>query len=260
MRFVITAVTDKGDYKRVNQDSCAAAVGRARGGDSAFAIVCDGVGSLERSEIASAYVVKRFTEWFDTKYAFIVDTANEDEFCSRLYEIWRTLVEEINTGVYSYAAEHGMKLGTTLSCVLVRNGYYYIMHIGDSRIYSLTDELRQLTGDHTLTEREIEKGNLTPEAAKTDKRRHVLMRCIGSQERVRGDFFTGKITAPAKLLVCSDGFRDKISEEQLYKMLYGSKTVKKEKITKGAEKVISHVRKNSEKDNITAAIIEICEE
>ena len=75
-----------------------------------------------------------------------------------------------------------------------------------------------------------------------------------------GRFFTGGIAAPAKILVCSDGFRDKITEEQIYKMLYGNKTVKQEKITKGAEKVISYVRKNGEKDNITAVIIEICEE
>ena len=260
MRFIITAVTDKGDFKRVNQDSAAAAVGRSVNGESAFAIVCDGVGSFERSEVASAYVVKRFIDWYDNLYVNTDNIADEDTFCNVLYETWRKLVEEINEGVYTYAAGHGMKLGTTMSCVLVRNGYYYIMHIGDSRVYSLTDGIKQITEDHTLTEREVSNGTLTAEAAKTDKRRHVLTRCIGSRERVRGDFFTGGIAAPAKILVCSDGFRDKITEEQIYKMLYGNKTVKKEKITKGAEKVISYVRKNGEKDNITAVIIEICEE
>lgn len=260
MRFVIAAITDKGEFKRVNQDSAAAAIGCSGIGMSAFAIVCDGVGSLERSEVASSYAVKRFIGWFDDSYADIADMNDEDEFCSLLYEKWRGLLDNINSGIYNYAKKHSMKLGTTLSCVLVRNGCYYVMQVGDSRVYCLTDRIKLITTDHTVAEQEIEKGRLDPQTAKTDKRRHILTRCIGTRERVRADFFTDKIEAPAKLLVCSDGFRDKITETQLYKALCENKTVKKERLERVAEKVIGSVRRKKEKDNITAAIIEICEE
>ena len=79
---------------------------------------------------------------------------------------------------------------------------YYIIHVGDSRVYELTDKMEQLTQDQTLVAREIAAGRLTPEQAETDSRRSILLQCIGASPVVEPDFIRGYITQNASYLLC----------------------------------------------------------
>lgn len=67
----------------------------------------------------------------------------------------------------TYGKENQLQLGTTVSAILLKdNGQYVFGHVGDTRIYTLSDTLQQLTEDHTFIAREIKRGNMTPESAK----------------------------------------------------------------------------------------------
>ena len=104
--------------------------------------------------------------------------------------------------------------------------FMIIIHIGDTRIYKLGRGIHQLTTDHTVAQREIEEGISTCEKMKKDRKRHILTRCLGTQERVKPDFYFGDICGEEKYLLCSDGFRDRISEEGIYEGLFKNKFVK----------------------------------
>ena len=260
MNVVIGALSDIGTHKAVNQDAAAAAVSHSGIGRSAFAIVCDGVGSYSKSEMASSYAVNRFINWFCEDYRRIADIADEESFCSDLYECWHNMLYGINAEIYSYYEKYGSKLGTTLSCLLVRNGKFYIFHVGDTRIYSLDEGVKCLTVDHTVAQKEIDSGIATPEQMANDRKRHILTKCVGSRERVKPDFYSGDTAGNVKYLLCSDGFRDRIGEDRLYERLYKNKPVKKKKLEKAIEEVISSVKKAGEKDNITAIIVQISED
>ena len=257
MNVWIEAVSDVGIKKTVNQDAAAAAVARSAAGKTAFAIVCDGVGSYSKSEMASSYAVNRFISWFCEEYRNIADIPDEESFCSELYECWHNMLYKINAEIYSFYQNDGNKLGTTLSCILIRCGKYYILHVGDTRIYRLKDKLLQLTTDHTVAQREIDEGISTPEQMKKDRKRHILTKCVGSKERVKPDFLFGDCEGEEKYLICSDGFRDRISDKKLYERLYENKFVKGKKLLGAAKDIIRSVERVGEKDNITAVIIEI---
>ena len=260
MNVVIEAVSDVGTKKTVNQDAAAAAVSRSAIGRTAFAIVCDGVGSCSKSEMASSFSVNKFINWFREDYKQIADILDEEEFCSGLYEHWYNMLYSINAQLYSYYEKNGSKLGTTLSSILIRDGKYYIIHIGDTRIYKLDRGIHQLTTDHTVAQREIEEGISTYEKMKKDRKRHILTRCLGTQERVKPDFYFGDTCGEEKYLLCSDGFRDRISEEGIYEGFFKNKFVKRRKLFKAASSIAEKVKRIGEKDNITAVIIEISEE
>lgn len=56
------------------------------------------------------------------------------------------------------------------------------VHVGDTRLYHIGNKLEQLTYDQTFIAREIRKGTMTAEQAKTDKRRNMLLQCVGASE------------------------------------------------------------------------------
>lgn len=82
-------------------------------------------------------------------------------------------------------------MGTTVVALLVTQKAYYIINVGDSRIYSLSDHIERLTTDQTYVQREIMNGNMTQEQAMKDPRRNVLLQCVGASAEVKPEYRTG---------------------------------------------------------------------
>ena len=84
-----------------------------------------------------------------------------------------------------------------------------IVHVGDSRVYQIDSALNQLTTDQTFVAREVSKGNMTIEQAKVDKRRNLLLQCVGASKVVEPQVLLGT-TKKGAYMLCSDGFRHEI--------------------------------------------------
>ena len=154
-----------------------------------------------------------------------------------------------------YGADNNIMLGTTVSALLIYGDEFYIVHVGDSRVYELRDSVRILTRDQTFVAREIAAGRMTPEEAKTDPRRSVLLQCVGASAEVKPDFLKGKTQRNAIYLICSDGFRHQISEEEILDKL-GPNAIKSDEDMKyGCVYLTEMVKNRKETDNITVAVI-----
>ena len=73
-------------------------------------------------------------------------------------------------------------MGTTAAVLLLAQHRYFILNIGDSRVYELTDRVWQMTKDQTFIQREMDMGRMTPEEARKDSRRNVLLQCVGASD------------------------------------------------------------------------------
>ena len=145
-------------------------------------------------------------------------------------------------------------MGTTFSGILFVNNEYVLVHVGDSRIYHLDSELIQLTNDHTFVAREISRGTLTVEQAKTDKRRNLLLQCIGASQNVEPQVVCGK-TQKGAYMLCSDGFRHEISESEIYESLNPVNLINKDAMHNNTKYLIKQVKKRDERDNISVILI-----
>ena len=67
MNFLISANTDIGTLKKTNQDSVLIKKIHTCQGEMVFAVLCDGMGGLEKGEVASAAVVRAFEQWVNTE-------------------------------------------------------------------------------------------------------------------------------------------------------------------------------------------------
>ena len=105
---------------------------------------------------------------------------------------------------------------TTLTMVLVEESIAHFSHIGDSRLYLYRDgRLRRLTRDHTVVQKEIDAGRLTPELAKLAPSRDVLTQSIGAQGAIEPVTSTRPIETDDVLLLCTDGLTDSVDDNQM---------------------------------------------
>ena len=253
MRFSAVYNTDVGIKKKTNQDSLAIKIAETPDGQALFSLVCDGMGGLAKGEVASKEVICAFCDWFDQQFAEMVKNESFSE--GALKYQWLHLAVDMNEKIKAYGEHNGIMLGTTISAILMYRGRYYIVHVGDSRIYQMSSTVQQLTADQTLVAREIAAGRLTPEQAETDSRRSVLLQCIGASPVVEPDFVAGDIQAGATYMICSDGFRHKISNDEIMSKIGPAACGTEAEMEDGCKFLTELVKYRKETDNITVVLI-----
>ncbi len=253
MEYIAAYHTDVGISKKTNQDSLAIKVVETQKGKVAFAIVCDGMGGLSKGELASKEVIMAFSDWFDNT---LVDDINKDGLNEeRLVSQWNNIIQTQNKRLGEYGEKNNIMLGTTVSAILLYENDYYIVHVGDSRVYCLTDKVLQLTKDQTFIAREIAAGRMTVEQSKTDPRRSVLLQCVGASQVVEPEFVKGHALENAVYMLCSDGFRHQISEQEMMEKIGPSIVKTEQDIEFGCRYLTETVKNRKETDNITVAVV-----
>ena len=246
--------TDVGIRKEINQDSALLIQADSSYGPLLMAAICDGMGGLSKGEVASACVIERLKEWFMQELPRLLMQA---EFQAALYHSWNSLIEEQNRIIASYGRQHRLSLGTTVVILLLIGDAYYIMHVGDSRIYLLSDQAYQLTHDQTLAQKAVDDGRMTQEEARRDSRRNVLLQCVGASEQVTPEMLLGETASDTGYLLCCDGFCHEISPEEIYGKLSVSSAPSQQQMQQGLQELVELNKTRQEKDNITALLIHI---
>lgn len=254
MKFTYSCQTDIGTTRTVNQDSLLVKYACIENRNVLLSAVCDGVGGLSQGEAVSRKTAELLDSWFNYELPQIMREGMRDDLI--LYRC-RELISDINKEVYYWNQRRGESGGTTLSMFLAWDYHYLIGHVGDSRIFEIGRDSRQLTKDHSWVALQVDMGYMTEEEAEADSRQNVILRCIGTAPEVEADFIRGEIHSPAVYVLCTDGFWHHnplkelelcfpmdamVYEEQLKQILYGR---------------INRVKECGETDNITAVAIAI---
>lgn len=250
MRFMATADTDKGIVRDTNQDSLMIKHGQYAGGEIVLAAVCDGMGGLSKGELASATVIREFSRWFCEELPYELENLD----LQVVGEKWSLLLHELNHRIFAYGQQRHLTMGTTFTGILIVHDKYVIAHVGDTRVYHIGSTLRQLTEDQTYVSREIKRGRMTAEQAKTDKRRNMLLQCVGASQQLEPEIICGTCEKGA-YLICSDGFRHEITESEIYGSLNPVNFNSRETMHSNAKYLIELVKQRREKDNISLILI-----
>ena len=250
MRYTATADTDVGISKSTNQDSVLLKHASTDIGEVLMAIICDGMGGLSKGELASATVIREFSRWFDEDLPFELDSLDLQVIGGK----WSLMLKDLNLKILEYGNSFGGSLGTTFSGILFVGDQYVIAHVGDTRIYHIGSALNQLTTDQTFVAREISRGTMTPEQAKTDKRRNLLLQCVGASKTVEPQVICGTAEKGA-YMICSDGFRHEITAAEMYESLNPINFMNKNAMHSNAKYLIEQVKSRRERDNISVVLI-----
>lgn len=250
MRYIAALDTDVGIRKENNQDSLLLKHVVSEYGEICMAVLCDGMGGLAKGELASSSVIKLFSDWFDNSLPYEVAELDLNLIGYK----WDLMLRDINNKIMSYGQSMGIQLGTTFTGVLLSGDEYLIVHVGDTRVYEISNCIRQLTEDHTFIAREIKNGNMTYEEAIQDRRRNMLLQCIGASNMIQPQIIHGKAVEGVYLL-CSDGFRHEVTPDELFNAFIPMSMIDKFTIQNQIRSVIEVVKARRELDNISGIII-----
>ena len=167
MRFAATADTDIGISKNTNQDSVLIKHASYDGGEVLLAVICDGMGGLARGELASATVIRAFAKWFDEELPYELENVDLKVIGGK----WSLMLKDLNVHILEASKKYcrsGEAMGTTFTGILFVGDQYVIAHVGDTRVYQITSDMKQLTTDQTFVAREVSRGTMTLEQALQD--------------------------------------------------------------------------------------------
>lgn len=184
--------TNVGKERSENQDR----VTRAATPFGDLFVVADGVGGHQGGSEAAQMVVDGFARFLNSHGSQILADA--------LQAAVRTVSADLQQRSAADPALRGM--GSTVVLCVVKGDHATYAHAGDSRVYLMRDhKLTQLTRDHSVMERMISQGILTPAQAREHPDASVLTRAIGQSSEVSLDIAEIVLQPKDALLLCSDG-------------------------------------------------------
>ncbi len=252
LEYILSATTDIGISRKTNQDSFGVKLVDTKLGKIAFAVLCDGVGGLSSGEVASATMVDAFHKWVLNRLPLLCESDITD--CIIENE-WTNIILDCNEKIRSYGKNTSTSLGTTLTVLMITDTRYFIINIGDSRVYEVTDRAIPLTKDQTVVAKEVEKGILTEEQARTDPRKNILLQCVGASEIILPDMYFGDTKEEAVYMLCSDGFCNRITSEEIQIFLNPSVMYETMQMKQNMDTLIDFSKQRMEHDNMTAVSI-----
>lgn len=252
MNFLTAYHTDVGIKKNTNQDSLLIQQAQTDFGNVLLAVICDGMGGLAKGEVASACMIHAFADWFRLELPELLSAGLQPE---ALRTSWEQLVHNVDHKIAIYSDDHNVSMGTTCVAILIVSDTYYIMNIGDSRIYLISDNIYQLTKDQTYVQREIDAGRMTYEESLRDSQRNVLLQCVGASPVIEPDFFMGDVQINQCYMLCCDGFRHVVGAQEFFEALNPDVCVDPGIMQQKLIELTELNKQRRETDNITAVLI-----
>ena len=250
-RFEVGWVTDVGRARDHNEDA-ALVITAAHDGDQGpplfgLFVLADGMGGHRAGEVASS-LAARVTAHHVTRQSYLPSLLDRERDARQpaLTEVLVNAVQAAN----SVVSKEAPGSSTTLSCALVLGTQAYIAHVGDSRAYVMKEGiLEQITQDHSVVDRLVHAGQLTPDEAAVHPQKNVLYRAIGQSSVLEVDTHVRKIGPGEYLLLCSDGLWGLVDEEDMVDLIEGASSLQ------GAcEDLIAAANEAGGSDNITAIL------
>lgn len=186
-------------------------------------IVADGMGGLDRGDIASRMACERIRDHILKSTVEIESFRAQPTLSARdkVLSVLEAGVQLACSEIFALADQQaGRGMGTTLDILFMCDGVGFTAHVGDSRIYLFRNgKIHQLTEDHSLVQEKVKQGLLTREEARTAKRRNVITRAVGVLPNVKVDTLAFEIDVGDCFLLCSDGLHQYFSDVELEKAI-----------------------------------------
>lgn len=236
--LTVCSKTDVGRKRNINQDcvySCAVPIGSLPN----LFIVADGMGGHKAGDYASAYAVNAIEREVD---------ADEN---TEPGKIIMSAIECANAEIFEKAKEEDFAgMGTTVVVSTIIDSTLYVANVGDSRLYLIRDDIKQITKDHSLVEEMVRAGEIKRDDARFHPDKNIITRAVGAEPNVLVDFFDESLEEGDVILMCSDGLSNMIGDDDIFNIIKKQKNVKDM-----ADELVKVANHNGGKDNIGVVVV-----
>ena len=215
-------------------------------------LVADGVGGHRAGDQASALAIVAIQEFTLNSFKWFLGM-NAPE-AQRVLAQFQTALRLADTRILEEAAEHRelTGMGTTLTMAYHLGTQLCVVHVGASRAYIYRDDqLHQITHDHTLMADLVRSGAIKPEQAIDHPLRHVVTNVVGGHdEGVKVEAHTFEVQAGDRLLLCSDGLTEMVTNDAITAMLRAEPSPEH-----ACRALVARANESGGRDNITVVIV-----
>ncbi len=173
------------------------------------AIVADGLGGYDSGEVASRLATTTINNCLHNmplSESLLLDS-----------------VEKANMSILEQNQENKMK--TTISIVWIEENNCLFATVGDTRVYHFRNgTIKFQSTDHSVSQMAVLMGEIDAMQIRGHKDRNKLIRVLGSKEKVKVDLTSSSLEQGDALLLCSDGFWENITEQEMIGLLNSSKS------------------------------------
>lgn len=234
------AMTDVGRRREMNQDYVYA-MGQPIGPFPNLLVVADGMGGHKAGDFASKFTVE------------VVKREIAESRSRKPEKVLRDAIQVANRELIRVASRdvklEGM--GTTLVVATVIGDTLYFANIGDSRLYLIDDNIKQLSKDHSLVEEMVRLGGIKAEDARNHPDKNIITRAMGVKDEAEADFYEFRIKRGDKILMCTDGLSNMVEDEDMFGLVKGSRDV-----VEAVQMLIDRANSNGGRDNIGVVLAE----
>lgn len=234
------SITDIGVKRKMNQDFVFCEQNQVGNLPNLF-IVADGMGGHKAGDFASRFSVEKVVEYI-----------RSSKLTSPI-RIFEEAIKNTNMLLLNEAKENpnleGM--GTTFVIATIMEDILYVGNIGDSRLYLIHDDIKQITRDHSLVEEMIKNGELTKSEARFHPNKNIITRALGASGEAIPDFFEVSLKNDDIILMCSDGLSNMIDDTEIFETVIS----RRDKIKSAVRALIEKANEYGGKDNITAIVV-----
>lgn len=233
------SVTDAGVVREMNQDyyfSSDTAVGNLPN----LFIVADGMGGHKAGDYASRYTIERVV-------ASVSRNTGEEPIA-----IMKEAINKANELLVAESREDESKsgMGTTLVIGTIIGNKLFVANIGDSRLYVVGQNMRQITRDHSLVDEMVRLGEINADEARVHPDKNIITRAVGTSDHVEADFFEVEITEDDTILLCTDGLTNMVRDDEILDIIK-----KYDNAQAATMQLVKEANANGGRDNITVMII-----
>ncbi|HEX6709269.1 MAG TPA: Stp1/IreP family PP2C-type Ser/Thr phosphatase, partial [Rubrobacter sp.] len=233
-------VTDAGKVRQNNEDALLVGEGE----DETLFVVADGIGGFEAGEVASSLAVD-----------VLKDLPPDKPF--------KVAIGEANRRILAAGRGDEKLSGMGTTVVAIRFGgtqrepVAEVAHVGDSRAYLMRGgEMKPITEDHSLVAELVRSGDLTRDQAAEHPQKNLITRALGADEEVDVDTAVLPIEPNDRILLCSDGLSDMISETRISEILAEYPNDPE----RTARSLLSAALDAGGNDNITVVVVDVKEQ
>lgn len=214
--------------------------------DGYILAVADGMGGLERGEVASKLAIDLLGDLFARERPADIALALKQAY------------RRANDAIYAESQKEGTgehQMGTTLVSAVIHGKYVTIANVGDSRAYLIrANQLTQITIDHSLVNDQMKDGRISADQARRSPQRNILTHALGAEpqlDRRLPSIFEIDLLPEDRLLLCSDGFYDVMQQQDYLDVLAGADT------GDSARELSAIAQKRGTNDNVSAIVVAV---
>ncbi len=233
------SATDVGRKRELNQDYIFSSETPVGNLPNLF-IVADGMGGHNAGDFASSFTT-------DCIVREIISSDMENPI-----KIIRNAIEKANLALMEKASEDPDKsgMGTTVVVATIVDDCLYVANVGDSRLYLVSDDIVQITRDHSLVEEMVLKGELDRNEARNHPDKNIITRAVGATADIKVDFFDMKLREGDEILMCTDGLSNMVEDRDIMNIMERESDVAGQ-----ARSLIDAANNNGGKDNIAVIVV-----